>query len=50
MNEQLTAAIVRMLYWEKEQVGPPDAAFDAEVARFLDRLHTDTAGNVEETP
>ena len=41
--------LAQVLYFEREKVAPADAAFDREVAAFMDRLDARTARDDEET-
>lgn len=38
MSNEMRAILAAVLYHEREKVASPDAAFDREVAAFMDRL------------
>ena len=49
MSEEMRRILAQVLYFEREKVAPPDAAFDREVAAFMARLDGRAAGDTEET-
>lgn len=48
MDVEMRRILAQVLYFEREKVAPPDAAFDTEVARFLDRMDARSAGDAKE--
>ena len=50
MSEEMRRILAQVLYFEREKVAPPDAAFDREVAAFMSRLDARAAGDTQEAP